>query len=357
MAASARFRRSHRAAPLAPISELLVKLVRREDLNDDEAIAMADAILGGKVTQAQAGALILALHIKGETTEELAAFVRALRIHITPLTVLKTPLMDFCGTGGDDHGTFNISTATSFVVAGSGLPVTKLVQGTVSSRSGSAECIKELGVSCATSEREIRDVLDETGMAFVTPPWTHPALGRVSALRHELGVPTFLDLLPLFVHPVNVTHRLIGVANPRHLEPVARVSSELGHARVLALHGLGLDEVTLEGETRCYEASDRAVRGLKIDPLALGFSYASIGTLKGGTPAENARLLERILLDEERSPKRDIVILNAAVAIWVSGKARFLGEGVQFALSTLASGKAHAKLRALREYYGSRRKS
>ncbi len=358
MATPAKPRRPASASPKSSAGvsagEILAKLVRREDLSPSEAPFLADAILAGKAPPAQTGALVLALHAKGETVDELAPFARTLKDAISPVDPGMPLLVDLCGTGGDGKGTFNISTAAAFVVAGAGIPVAKLARGPVVSRAGSAETLAALGVPCLESPKEAIAAARETGISFVEPPWENAALARVIALRRDLGIPTFLDLLPILVHPVAVTHRMIGVANPRHLDPVARAAGELGHDRVLVLHGLGLDEVTLEGETRCYEAADRVVRGLKIDPLALGFSYASSTALKGGSPAENARLIERILLDEERSPRRDVVILNAAVAIWETGKARFLGEAVQLSLSSLATGKAHARLRALRAHLKSR---
>lgn len=339
------------AAPPAA-SDVLAKLVRREDLTGPEARFLADGLLAGRIPPAQTGALVLALLAKGETVEEISPFAHALKEALKPVPPGIPLLADLCGVG-ETKGTFDIWAAAAFVVAGAGVPVAKLARDGGAAR-GTGDPLAALGTPCLPSPRAALEAVSETGLAFVAPAWENPALARVVSLRRELGIPTFLDLLPVLVHPIAVTHRVIGTANPRHLDPVARAAGELGHQRVLVLHGLGLDTATLEGETRCYEAADRAVRGLKIDPLALGFSYASSASLKGGTPAENARLIERILLDEERSSKRDVVILNAAVAIWETGKARFLGEAVQMALSSLATGKAHAKLRALREYLKSR---
>lgn len=315
----------------------------------------AEAVLLEKAPSAQVGALLTALHAKGETAEELSSFVEVIRQAAPPSRLDQPLVLDICGTGGGSPATFNISTAAAFVVAGAGIPVLKLARRETSDRTGSAECLAALGLPVAASAREAAAALAAAGAAFVAPAWSAPPLARIAALRRDIGIPTLLDLLPILIHPAGVTHRMIGVANPRHIEPVARVSATLGHTRVLVLHGMGIDEVTLEGETRCYEFSDRHVRGLKIDPLALGFSYASAASLRGEDSASgNAELLERILLDEERSPRRDAVILNAAVGIWVAGRARFLGEGVQTALSTLANGKAHAVLRTLRNFFQER---
>lgn len=340
------------AAPHAA-SGILAKLVRREDLTGPEARFLAEGLLGGRISPAQAGALVLALLAKGETVEEISPFAQALKESVKPVAPGMPLLADLCGTGGDAKGAFDIWGAAAFVVAGAGVPVAKLACDAGATRGG-GDMLSALGVPCLPTPRAALEAVSETGLAFVAPPWENPALARAVALRRDLGISTFLDLLPVLVHPIAVTHRVIGTTNPRHLDPVARAAGELGHQRILVLHGLGLDTATLEGETRCYEAADRSVRGLKIDPLALGFSYASSASLKGGTPAENARLIERILLDEERSAKRDAVILNAAVVLWETGKARFLGEAVQVALSSLATGKAHARLRALREYLKSR---
>jgi anthranilate phosphoribosyltransferase len=334
------------------IPEILQQLVERRDLSPDDAHCMMGMIMDGQVTPAQTGALLTALRMKGETSVEIAAMARAMReraLVIAPR--FATPSLDTCGTGGDQSGTFNISTAAAFVAAGAGIPVVKHGNRSVSSRCGSADLLEAAGVDLAVPPLLLAEICERIGICFLYAPAHHPAMKHVLGPRREIGIRTVFNLLGPLSNPAHATVQLTGVYAPGLTGKVAEVLRLLGTARAMVVHGDGLDEITTTGETDVAELSGDAIRTYRIHPRTFGIPVASHADLAGGDATANARLLREIL-GGERGPMRDIVLLNAAAAIHLSGKNRDLHEGIRVAAISIDSGAALAKLDLLVEATG-----
>ncbi len=326
---------------------LLAKLVDGRILSADEAHAFFAACLRGEPTPAQVAAAVTALRIRGETVEEIAAFATAMR---EAARTLDHPYdaIDTCGTGGDGQHTFNISTAAALVLAGAGLKVAKHGNRAMSSKSGSSDVLSVLGVNLQATPEQQRRSLDEAGIAFLFAPAYHGAMRHVGPVRAEIGFRTVFNLLGPLSNPAGAKRQVMGVYDPRLLEPLAEVLGRLGATRAWTVHGQGLDELTTTGETEVAEWKDGAVRRFTVTPEDAGLPRADLDALRGGDAEENALAL-RALLDGAKGAYRDIVLLNAAAALVVADRAADLAEGASMAAAVIDDGRAAKALADLVE--------
>lgn len=329
--------------------EIMDKLLIRQDLTRGEAAQVMLSIMDGQLLPVQIGAFLTALRIKGETVEEITGCAQVLRekaLRILP----KVPFsVDTCGTGGDASGTFNISTAAAFVTAAGGVPVAKHGNRSVTSKSGSADVLEALGIRIDIGPEAVCRCIEEIGIGFLFAPAHHPAMKYAAGPRRELGFRTLFNILGPLANPAGAKGQVLGVFAPELTEIMTGVLNNLGVTRALVVHGLdGLDELTLSAPTRVTELKDGRIQTRLAEPEACGLPRASLASLRGGSPAENAQILERILKGE-RGPKRDIVLLNSGAALYVGGKASDLKGGVALAAQAIDSGKAYEKLEALKE--------
>lgn len=324
---------------------LLSKLVDGRVLTAAEAGDFFAACLRGEPTPAQVAAAVTALRIRGETVDEIAAFAGAMR---DAALTLDHPYdaIDTCGTGGDGQHTYNISTAAALVLAGAGLKVAKHGNRALSSKSGSSDVLSALGVNLAATPEQQRRALDQAGIAFLFAPAYHGAMRHVGPVRAEIGFRTVFNLLGPLSNPAGAKRQVMGVYDPRLLEPLAEVLGRLGAARAWTVHGQGLDELTTTGETEVAEWKDGAVRRFTVSPEDAGLPRAGIADIRGGDAEENALAL-RALLDGAKGAYRDIVLLNAAAALIVSDKVETLAEGVAMAAAVIDDGRASTALAEL----------
>jgi anthranilate phosphoribosyltransferase len=329
------------------IKETIERLVERQDLSFEEAGQVMGAIMEGSTTQSQIGAFLIALRMKGETPEEIAAFAGVMRRHaVTVAPATQKTLVDTCGTGGDGTHTFNISTASALVASGAGIPVVKHGNRSVSSTCGSADVLSALGVNLAVDPKRQAKIVEQVGIAFLFAPNHHPAMRHVMAARQEIGCRTVFNLLGPLANPAGAQAQLLGVYRPDLTGTVAEVLRLLGIARAMVVHGSGLDEMTTTGETIVSELQTGSIHRYVITPEQYGIERAAPSDLSGGDPAVNARILCEVL-GGERGAARDIVLLNAGAAVYIGGKARDLHEGIVRAAGSIDSGAALEKLTAL----------
>ena len=328
------------------LQEALNRVIENQDLSQDEAAAVAGAIMRGEATQAQIGGFLVALRMKGETVDEIAGFVRAMRENAVRCPV-GVPVVDIVGTGGDHSGTFNISTTTAFVVAGAGGAVAKHGNRGVSSKSGAADVLQTLGLSLELSPEQVAACVEKVGVGFLFAQSFHPAMKHVGPARREMAVRTVFNLLGPMTNPAGTKRLVIGVFAKRWCRPLAEALSVLGTEKAWVVHGSdGLDEITTTGPTHVVELDGGSIREFDITPAEAGLEQATESDLKGGGPGENAALL-RAILSGETGPKRDIVVLNAAAALVASGTSDDLVGGVASAEASIDEGRAAAVLDAL----------
>jgi anthranilate phosphoribosyltransferase len=342
------------------ITEAVRTLVERRDLTRMESAAAMEAIMSGAATNAQIAAFLTALRMKGETVEELIGFAqvmrqKAVKVRTRAADVVaqtgtdREMLIDTCGTGGDASGTFNVSTATAFVVAGAGLKVAKHGNRSVSSLCGSADVVETLGINIELGPPQVARCVDEVGIGFLYAPLLHTAMKYVMAARREMGIRTVFNMLGPLTNPAGANAQVIGVYSSALCEPLARVLAELGTIRAVVVHGAdGLDEISNTGESQLAEVHEGVVRGSRVRPEDFGLPRALISDLQGGDREENAQIIRRIL-GGDHGPRRDIVLMNAAAALVVGGKARDFKEGVALAAQSVDSGAAAHRLSALIE--------
>jgi len=345
------------------ITESVRALVERRNLTRIEAAAAMEAIMSGAATDAQIAAFLTALRMKGETVEELIGFAQVMRQKVVKVRAQggdlvaatgtdREMLLDTCGTGGDASGTFNVSTATAFVVAGAGLKVAKHGNRSMSGLSasslcGSADVVETLGVSLELTAAQVTRCLEEVGIGFLYAPLLHTAMKHVMPARREVGIRTVFNLLGPLTNPAGANAQVIGVAAPALTDTLARVLAELGTLRAFVVHGAdGLDEISNTGESHICEVREGVVRSSRVRPEDFGLPRAAIGDLQGGDRAENAGIIRQILAGEP-GPRRDIVLMNAAAALVVGGRASDLKEGTLMAAQSIDSGAARRKLDAL----------
>jgi anthranilate phosphoribosyltransferase len=343
------------------IIDVIRKVVERHDLSRDEAFAVMDSIMSGRATDAQIAAFLTALRMKGETVEELIGFARVMREKVSVVRTKarvqtslsgtdREMLVDTCGTGGDATGTFNISTATAFVVAGAGIPVAKHGNRSVSSLCGSADVVEALGVRLDLAPERVGRCVDEVGIGFCYAPLLHKAMKFVMLARKEIRFRTVFNILGPLTNPARASAQVIGVYDGALTEVMARVLKELGTVRAFVVHGDdGLDELTTTGESRVAELKDGWMRTYTLRPEDVGLPRAALADLQGGGAADNAEIIRRILAGE-RGPKRDIVLLNAGAAIAAGGKAPDIAAGIAVAQQAIDSGAAREKLERLVEF-------
>ena len=340
------------------IVEALRALIDRRDLTRIEAAAAMDAIMSGAATHAQIAAFLTALRMKGETVEELIGFAQVMRqkaVHVrtrgeevAALTGTdREMLIDTCGTGGDASGTFNVSTATAFVVAGAGLRVAKHGNRSVSSLCGSADVVETLGISLDLSPAKVAQCIDEVGIGFLYAPLLHTAMKHVMTARREMGIRTVFNMLGPLTNPANANAQVIGVYSASLTEPLARVLAELGTIRAFVVHGAdGLDEISNTGESIVSEVREGVVRTFTVRAEDFGMPRAAIRDLLGGDREQNAEII-RALLRGEPGPRRDIVLMNAAAALVAGLRARDLKDGVALGAESIDSGQALSRLERL----------
>jgi anthranilate phosphoribosyltransferase len=341
-------RRDEPAATASQLREFTLRLMRGENLRREEAAAFLGALLDGGATDAQIGAALVALAVKGETVEELAGLASAMRSRTVRIRSRHECFIDTAGTGSSAAKTFNVSTAAAFVIAGAGLPVAKHGSRAATSRSGSADVLSALGVNVSAAPEVSETCLNDIGICFMFAPLYHGATARVAGVRRELGVHTTFNLLGPLTNPAGAPRQIIGVWHEALVEPLARTLAALGSERAWVVHGLdGLDEVTLADSTKVAEVSDGGVRVFEVSPEEFGLERAPLETLRGGDAAENARTIRAILAGEQRDAGRSLVIVNAASALYVGGRAESLREAAAIAARSIDEGVALSKLEQL----------
>ena len=345
-----------------------------QSLDRAEARGVMAEVLTGKCTDAQIAALLIALRMKGETVEEIVGFAEAIRAAAAPLPIasagavdalavsgtgrdalLDSPaaeesLVDTSGTGGDASGTFNISTATALVAAGAGVRVAKHGNRSISSKCGSADVVEALGVNIQLSPVQAAECLRKVGICFLYAPNLHPAMKQVQGVRRELRMRTMFNLLGPLTNPARASGQVVGVYSLDLVEKLAEALSMLGLRRALVVHGLdGLDEITITGPTRVAEARDGTVGSYEVDPEDFGMKRATLQDIAGGDATENSAII-RAVLSGEKSPRRDVVLLNAAAALVAAGRADHLRAAIHLAEDSIDSGQAKSKLEALANF-------
>ena len=340
------------------IIEAIRRVVEGRHLDRADAESVMDGIMSGKATDAQIAAFLTALRMKSETVDELVGFARVLRAKAAPVkprSVVEAAfsgteremLVDTCGTGGDAAGTFNISTATAFVVAGAGIQVAKHGNRSVTSICGSADVVEALGIRIDLPAEAVARCIDEVGIGFLYAPLHHSAMRYVMLARREMKIRTVFNLLGPLCNPAGANAQVMGVYNEKLTDMMAQVLCELGAKRALIVHGLdGLDEITISGETKISEVRNGEVRTYYVTPEDFGLQRAPIDRIQGGDARRNAEIIREVLGDGG-GVKKDVVLLNAAAGLVAGGKAQHLREGIQLARTSIQSGSALSRLEKL----------
>jgi len=331
------------------IQKAVQDLIAGADLDRVKSREVMDQIMSGGATDAQIGAFLVALRIKGETVDEIVGCAEGMREKATPIKTSRTNLVDTCGTGGDGLGTFNISTTVAFVACGAGLAVAKHGNRSISSECGSADVLAELGVNIEASPEKVGQCIDEVGIGFLFAVALHGAMKYAIGPRKELAVRTVFNALGPLTNPAGAKRQLIGVYDGGLTEKVAGVLNELGSERAFVVHGSdGLDEITLTGPTKLSELNARQVTTREVSPGDFGLQTVAAEALSGGGAPHNAQIL-RAVLDGEQGPRRDVVLLNAAAAIASGGLVGDMAAGIDVARESIDSGKARRALDRLVE--------
>ena len=331
------------------IKEALNKIVTGNNLSMDESKEVMGEIMRGEATPAQIGSFLTALRMKGETVEEIAGCAQAMRENAIEVKTNKDVLVDTCGTGGDSSGTFNISTTVAFVAAGTGLAVAKHGNRSISSNCGSADLLEALGVNLAINPEQVGRCIDEVGIGFMFAPSLHPAMKHAMGPRKELGLRTVFNILGPLSNPAGAKRQLLGVYDESLTEPMANVLLALGSEQAFIVHGAdGLDELSVTGLNRISHLKDGRVDTYNLNPQDLGLPQAKSSDLAGGKAQENATITKG-LLQGEKGPKRDIILLNTAAVLVAGGKAKDLKEGLTIAAESIDSGNAFKKIEELVE--------
>jgi anthranilate phosphoribosyltransferase len=317
----------------------LPKLLAGEDLPIEDAEHLFERLVLGRLEPAEIAGMLIALRMKGETADEMIGAAHALSAAALPFDRPDYLFADCCGTGGDGSGLINVSTATAFVAAAAGLPIAKHGNRSVSSRCGSADVLEALGARIEVSPEKARSLLDQTGFCFLFAPAYHPGMKHAAVVRRQLSVRTVMNLLGPCINPAQPPVQLLGVADPKMLRRIAQTLAAVGVSEALVVHGSGLDEVALHGETRAIRLSRGELMEIQITPEDADLQRAPLNVVTGGGVDENATRM-RILLDGEGSQaESDIVILNAAALLQTAGKAATLGDAADIARDALFSGK------------------
>jgi anthranilate phosphoribosyltransferase len=336
------------APPPADLAEdepdALAELLNGGSLDEASAGRLFTALVEGRLSEAEISAMLVALRLKGETVEELVGAARALRRADLPFVRPDYLFADTCGTGGDSSGSINISTAVAFVAAAAGLPIAKHGNRSITSRCGSADVLEHLGARLDIDAEASRRILDDVGFCFLFAPLYHPGLRHAGPVRRALGVRTIMNILGPCVNPAEPPVQLLGVADPKLLEPVARTLASLGIRHGLVVHGGGMDEIALHAETRAIAVRDGTLEETIVTPEQVGVARASREALAGGGPAENGARLRALLAGHGRPVEAQAVALNTAALLLTAGLASDLREGFTHAMDVIASGSAYARL-------------
>ena len=332
------------------IKEALSKIVSRSDLTMAEAREVMREIMKGEATQAQIGAFLTALRMKGETVDEIAGCAQAMRESAIPVKPNRNQLVDTCGTGGDGSGTFNISTTVAFVAAGAGLAVAKHGNRSVSSRCGSADLLQALGVNLELTPEQVAQCIDEVGIGFLFAPKLHPAMRYALAPRQEIGLRTIFNILGPLSNPAQAKRQLLGVYHSDLTELMAEVLLALGAEHAFVVHGAdALDELSVTGQNKISRLHNGHIETYYLDPQDLGLPRAKLSDLAGGSVEDNAAITKALLAGKD-GPKRDVILLNAAAVLIAGGKASSFSEGLVLAAEAIDNGSAQRKLHQLVEF-------
>ena len=330
------------------IREAIEKLIRGADLTQEEAAQVMEEIMTGEATPAQFGAFVIGLRLKGETVDEMTGLAAVMRDKSLKVD-FEGPSVDTCGTGGDDLGTFNISTTAAFVVAGAGIVVAKHGNRAMTSKSGSADVLEQQGIKIDLGPEGVKRCMEEAGIGFMFAPRFHPAMKFAAQPRREIGVRTVFNILGPLTNPAGAEAQVLGVPTDSVGEKMVQVLQRLGSERAIVVHAEdGLDEISLNSNTNVWELKDRSIKHYTIGPDDLGLAPASLQSLAGGSVEDNADTMTEVLKGAS-GPRRDVVMANAAGGIVAGGKAADLREGVQVAQESIDSGRALEKLELLRE--------
>jgi anthranilate phosphoribosyltransferase len=331
------------------VREAIEKLVHRADLSEAEMIDVMNQIMTGEATPLQVASFLTALRMKGECVDEVTGAARVMREKAYRVRVGSKTVLDTCGTGGDQKGTFNISTTCAFVVAGAGVDVAKHGNRSVSSQTGSADVLAALGVKVDAPRERVERCIAEIGIGFLFAPLLHEAMKYAVQPRRDIGIRTIFNLLGPLTNPAMATHQLLGLYSGELTGMIARVLKNLGSACAMVVHGIeGLDEISLCGATRIAELRGGEVREYMVEPEQFGLRRCRIEDLHGGNPQECAAIL-RAVLKGERGPARDVALLNSGAALYVAGSAASIHDGIGLAAQAIDSGKARRKLDELVE--------
>jgi len=330
----------HLPADHGPVPNPLPKLLSGEDLPIEDAEHLFERLVLGRLEPAEIAGMLIALRMKGETADEMIGAAQALSAAALPFERPSYLFADCCGTGGDGSGSINVSTAAAFVTAACGLPVAKHGNRSVSSRCGSADVLEALGARIDVSPDRARAMLDEIGFCFLFAPAYHPGMKHAALVRRQLSVRTVMNLLGPCINPARPPVQLLGVADPRMLRKIAEVLGAMGVRQALVVHGSGLDEVALHGETRAIRLSDGEMTELVMSPEDAGLKRAPLDVVVGGDAEENAARLRALLAGQGSQAEADLVALNAGALLMVAGLSEDLRMGVALARDALRSGKA-----------------
>ncbi len=329
------------------IREATTKVIEGASLTRDEAAAAMTEIMDAACTPAQFGAFVTALRAKGETADEIAGCLAVMRDKALPVSVSQ-PVADTCGTGGDGVGTFNVSTATALVLAAAGQPVAKHGNRAMSSACGSADVLEALGVQIELGPEAVAQCIEQVGIGFMFAQAYHPAMKFAAPLRREIGIRTIFNILGPLTNPAGASYRVFGVADPGLADDIAHALSALGVSRALVVHGEadGVDEISISGPTLVTEWNGNDVQNYRLAPADFGLATAPVSEIRGGSVDENAQYVRDVVAGAP-GPRRDVVVMNAAAGLVVSGRAGDWKEGAQQATAAIESGQAAAKLDAL----------
>jgi anthranilate phosphoribosyltransferase len=331
------------------IREAIDKMVNHTDLSEAETIEVMNQIMTGEATPLQVAAFLTALRMKGETVAEITGAARVMREKAHRVDVGSKTVLDTCGTGGDQKGTFNISTTSAFVVAGAGVPVAKHGNRSVSSQSGSADVLGALGVRIDAPKERVEQCIAKIGIGFLFAPLLHEAMKYAVQPRRDIGIRTIFNLLGPLTNPAMASYQLIGIYSGELVAVIAHVLNNLGSARAMVVHGLeGLDEISLCGPTKVAELRDGKVTEYILEPEQMGFARCRLEELHGGNAEESAVIVKSVLQGDQGSP-RNVVLLNSGAALYVSGSAATLQEGIRLGAESIDSGRARQKLDQLVE--------
>ncbi len=323
-------------------NNILEKLVQQLDLSRKEARTALERIIGGELKNEQVASFLTAMRTKGETTEELTAFVEVMREAAVRPEVEVEGAVDLCGTGGDSSGTFNISTASMFVVAGAGVPVLKHGNRSVSSNSGSADVLEALGGVVTLNKEQVEEVFEETGLVFMFAPNFHPAMNYVMPARSTMGIRTFFNILGPLLNPAGVKRQVVGAYSKEVARQIAYILANLEatFAYTVNAHD-GLDEVSLSAQSEIFELNNNVVKeSTTFDPRSLNFEWTELEELQGGDADYNADIIRSIMANEATDAQRDVILLNATFGIHASGRVDHLDEAKELAEESLRSGEA-----------------